>query len=93
MNPGAVQNIGRVPELYRRILFTFGMLAVYRLGCAVPTPGIDPEEVRRFFEETGGGLFGLVNLFTGGAFERLSSPNHIDLRRPNSSPRTRRPYR
>ncbi len=72
MNPGAVQNIGRVPELYRRILFTFGMLSVYRLGCAVPTPGIDPDEVRRFFEETGGGLFGLINLFTGGAFEQLS---------------------
>ncbi len=72
MNPGSVQNIARVPELYRRILFTFGMLAVYRLGCAVPTPGIDPEEVRRFFEETGGGLFGLINMFTGGAFERLS---------------------
>ena len=39
MNPGSVANITRVPELNRRILFTFGMLAIYRLGCAVPTPG------------------------------------------------------
>lgn len=72
MNTGSVQNIARVPELNRRILFTFGMLVVYRIGCAVPTPGIDPAEVRRFFEETGGGIFGLFNLFSGGAFESLS---------------------
>ncbi len=72
MNPGSVQNITRIPELNRRILFTFGMLAIYRLGCAVPTPGIDPAAVQQFFEETGGGLFGLINLFSGGAFERLS---------------------
>ncbi|MCP4003786.1 MAG: preprotein translocase subunit SecY [bacterium] len=72
MNPGAVGNIAKIPELNRRILFTFGMLAVYRLGCAIPTPGIDPAEIRRFFEETGGGLFGIINLFTGGAFESLS---------------------
>ena len=63
MNPGSVSNIAKIPELNRRILFTFGMLAVYRLGCAVPTPGIDPAEIRRFFEETGGGLFGIINLF------------------------------
>ena len=72
MNPGAVQNIAKIPELNRRILFTFGMLAVYRLGSAVPTPGIDPNEIRRFFEESGGGLFGVINLFTGGAFEQMS---------------------
>jgi preprotein translocase subunit SecY len=72
VNPGSVQNITRIPELNRRILFTFGMLAVYRVGCAVPTPGIDPEELRRFFEEAGTGFLGLVNLFSGGAFEQLS---------------------
>ncbi len=73
MNPGAVGNIARIPELNRRILFTFGMLAVYRIGCAVPTPGIDPIEIRRYFEQSGeGGVFGLLNLFTGGAFEQLS---------------------
>jgi len=72
VNPGSVGNITRIPELNRRILFTFGMLAVYRIGCAVPTPGIDPVEVRRYFEQTDGGMFGLLNLFTGGAFEQLS---------------------
>jgi preprotein translocase subunit SecY len=72
VNPGAVQNIARIPELNRRILFTFGMLGVYRIGCAVPSPGIDPEELRRFFEEAGTGFLGLVNLFSGGAFEQLS---------------------
>jgi preprotein translocase subunit SecY len=73
VNPGAVGNITRIPELNRRILFTFGMLAVYRIGCAVPTPGIDPVEIRRYFENSGdGGVFGLLNLFTGGAFEQLS---------------------
>jgi preprotein translocase subunit SecY len=72
VNPGAVGNITRIPELNRRILFTFGMLAVYRLGCAVPTPGIDPDALRQFFEEAGGGIFGLINMFSGGAFEQLS---------------------
>jgi len=73
VNPGSVGNITRIPELNRRILFTFGMLAVYRIGCAVPTPGIDPVEIRRYFEQSGdGGVFGLLNLFTGGAFEQLS---------------------
>ncbi len=72
MNPSSVANIARIPELNRRILFTFGMLAIYRIGCAVPTPGIDPNAVQEFFQSTGGGLFGLVNLFSGGAFERLS---------------------
>ena len=72
MNPGSVQNITRIPELNRRILFTFGMLAVYRLGCAVPTPGIDPEALRQFFQDAGTGFLGLVNMFSGGAFEQLS---------------------
>lgn len=73
MTSGSVGNITRIPELNRRILFTFGMLAVYRIGCAVPTPGIDPVEIRRYFEQSAdGGMFGLLNLFTGGAFEQLS---------------------
>jgi preprotein translocase subunit SecY len=72
MNPGSVANITRVPELNRRILFTFGMLAIYRLGCAVPTPGIDPEALREYFAGAGLGFFGLLNMFSGGAFEQLS---------------------
>ncbi|MFI5317753.1 MAG: preprotein translocase subunit SecY, partial [Myxococcota bacterium] len=74
MNAGSIGNITRIPELNRRILFTFAMLAVYRFGCAVPTPGIDPTEIRRYFDQSGdgGGVFGLLNLFTGGAFQELS---------------------
>ena len=72
MNPSVVGNIARVPELQKRILFTFGMLAVYRLGCAIPTPGVDRAAVRSFFEDQGGGIFGLFNLFSGGALEGLS---------------------
>ncbi len=68
----AVQNITRIPELNKRILFTMGMLAVYRMGCAIPTPGVDPLEVRKFFADQGGGIFGLFNLFTGGALEQFS---------------------
>ncbi|HSK09656.1 MAG TPA: preprotein translocase subunit SecY [Vicinamibacterales bacterium] len=69
---GGVQNIGRVPELQRRILFTFGMLGVYRLGAHIVTPGINPEVIRNFFEQMGGTMFGLFNLFSGGALEQLS---------------------
>jgi preprotein translocase subunit SecY len=67
----SLQNITRIPELNRRILFTFAMLAVYRVGCAIPTPGVDPAEIRRFFQEAGG-IFDIFNLFTGGALEQLS---------------------
>jgi preprotein translocase subunit SecY len=71
---GGVQNIGRVPELQRRILFTFGMLAVYRLGAHIVTPGINPDVVRSFFDQmaSGGSIFGLFNLFSGGALQQLS---------------------
>ncbi len=72
MNTRAIGNVTRIPELNRRILYTLAMLAVYRIGCAIPTPGVDPAEIRRFFEETGGGVLGLFNLFSGGALEQLS---------------------
>jgi preprotein translocase subunit SecY len=71
LNTRAIANVARIPELNRRILYTLGMLAVYRVGCAIPTPGVDPAQIRRFFED-GGGVFGLFNLFTGGALEQLS---------------------
>jgi preprotein translocase subunit SecY len=67
-----LQNIGRVPELQRRILFTVGMLAVYRIGSHIATPGINPEVIREFFQNAQGSVFGLFNLFSGGALEQLS---------------------
>jgi preprotein translocase subunit SecY len=69
---GGVQNIGRITELRQRILFTFAMLAVYRIGAFIVTPGIDAGVIRGFFEQMAGTVFGLFSLFSGGALEQLS---------------------
>ena len=69
---GGVQNIGRIPELQRRILFTLGMLCIYRVGAHIATPGINPDVIREFFQSMSGSVFGLFNLFSGGALEQLS---------------------
>ncbi len=69
---GGVQNIGRIPELQKRILFTFGMLIVYRIGAHIVTPGVNPDVIRAFFEQMSGSIFGIFNLFSGGAMEQLS---------------------
>ncbi|MFQ5665140.1 MAG: preprotein translocase subunit SecY [Candidatus Binatia bacterium] len=66
------QNASKIPELRRRLLFTFAMLAVYRIGVAVPTPGIDGKALAAFFDQARNTMFGLVNLFSGGALERFS---------------------
>ncbi len=65
-------NASRIPELRRRLLFTAAMLAVYRFGVAVPTPGIDGQALASFFDAASGTLFGWINLFSGGALERFS---------------------
>ncbi len=69
---GGIQNILRIPELRQRILFTFAMLAVYRVGCAVVTPGINTGVIREFFQSMQGTVFGLINLFSGGAMQQMS---------------------
>jgi len=69
---GGVQNIGKITELRQRILFTFGMLAVYRVGAFIVTPGIDPSVVKSFFDQMAGTVFGLFSLFSGGALKQLS---------------------
>ena len=69
---GGIQNIGRITELRQRILFTFAMLAVYRIGAFIVTPGIDPEVIRQFFQQMQGTVFGLFSMFSGGALEQLS---------------------
>ena len=66
------QNASRIPELRRRLLFTLGMLAVYRLGVHVPTPGIDRQAMAAFFDQQKNTLFGFLNLFSGGALEQFS---------------------
>ena len=65
-------NIFKIPELKRRLLFTALLLAVYRVGVHVPTPGIDGAALKSFFDSMQGTIFGVVNMFTGGALERLS---------------------
>ncbi len=68
----ALQNVFRIEELRTRILFTAAMLAVYRVGCVVVTPGINGDVIRQFFESMSGTMFGLLNVFSGGAMESLS---------------------
>ena len=68
----ALANMTRVPDLRNRVLFTLGMLAIYRLGAFIPTPGIDTIRLREFFEANAGTLFGFINLFSGGMFERMT---------------------
>ncbi|HET7704517.1 MAG TPA: preprotein translocase subunit SecY [Thermoanaerobaculia bacterium] len=66
------RNIFAIPDLRKRIIFTFLLLAVYRLGSHIPTPGIDPVALSEFFKAIGGGVFGFLDLFSGGALSRLS---------------------
>jgi len=65
-------NIFKIPELKKRILYTFALLVVYRIGVHVPTPGIDTVALASFFARAKGTLLGLFDMFSGGALERLS---------------------
>jgi preprotein translocase subunit SecY len=65
-------NASRIPELRKRLLYTAMMLAIYRIGVAVPTPGIDGQALASFFDAARSTLFGWINLFSGGALERFS---------------------
>src|SRR5260370_32813846 len=65
-------NIFRVPDLRKRVLFTLAMLAVYRLGGHIPTPGINADALQQIFEQSRGGLLGFVDLFSGGNMRRLT---------------------
>lgn len=69
---GGFQNIFKIPELKKRIIITFLLLAVYRIGVHVPTPGINGDALAGFFEQARGTLFSLIDMFSGGALERLS---------------------
>ena len=61
------------PDLRRKLLFTIGMIAIFRLGSVVPTPGVDYQAVNRCFTDAGNtGIYGLINLFSGGALLQLS---------------------
>jgi len=66
------QNLFKIPELRKRIFFTLALLIVYRVGCHIPTPGIDAVALASFFAQAKGTLLGLFDMFSGGALERLS---------------------
>jgi preprotein translocase subunit SecY len=66
------QNVFKIPELKRRVIFTMILLVAYRIGAHVPTPGIDGQALAQFFDQVQGTLLGMVDLFSGGNLRRLS---------------------
>src|SRR5512136_2488720 len=66
------QSVFRIPELRRRILFTLGIFIVYRIGGHVPSPGVNAEALGEFFRMQQNTLFGLYDLFAGGAFGKAT---------------------
>jgi preprotein translocase subunit SecY len=72
-NPAAVlSDAARFGDVRKRLLFLIGGLIVYRIGTYIPVPGIDPQRVADFFRDNAATIFGIVNMFSGGALERLS---------------------
>lgn len=69
---GIIINIFKLPELRKRVLFTLGMLAVYRLGVFIATPGVDRNVMADIVKQGQGGFLGYFNMFSGGALEQLS---------------------
>jgi preprotein translocase subunit SecY len=67
-----IKNIWKIEDLRQRILFTLGILLIYRLGSFVVLPGIDPGQLDALQQQTSGGVLGLLNMFSGGAFARAS---------------------
>ena len=67
-----LKSMFEIPDLRKRILFTMGMLALYRLGSFVPTPGINAQAFEQFFQSLAGGLLGLLTMFSGGSLRRLT---------------------
>jgi preprotein translocase subunit SecY len=68
----SLRNIWDIPDLRKRVLFTLGILAVYRLGSHVPTPGINPQALVDFFEQNKANWFGLVDMFSGGNMAKVT---------------------
>jgi preprotein translocase subunit SecY len=68
----SLRNIWDIPDLRKRVLFTLGLLAVYRLGNHIPTPGIDAKSLIDFFEQNRSNWFGLVDMFSGGNLAKVT---------------------
>ena len=67
-----VRNIFAIPDLRNRVLFTFGLLAVFRIGANIPIPGVNSDAILEFFNAQQGNFFGLVNLFSGQALSQMT---------------------
>ncbi|PIW64540.1 MAG: preprotein translocase subunit SecY, partial [Candidatus Omnitrophica bacterium CG12_big_fil_rev_8_21_14_0_65_50_5] len=73
----AFANCFKIPELRDKLLFTLGLIAVYRIGCYIPVPGVNGSVLAEFFQRmsansVGGNIFGVMNMFSGGALEKLT---------------------
>lgn len=69
---GTLRDSFKIGELRSRILFTLAMIAVYRLGSHIPTPGVDAAALSHYFSDKGGGILGFLDMFSGGALKRFS---------------------
>ena len=67
-----IANIFRIPDLRKRVLFTLGLLAIYRLGAHIPTPGVNTKLLAQFFDQQSGSALGMVDLFSGGNMRRMT---------------------
>src|SRR5438105_15639833 len=65
-------NIFRIPDLRKRVFFTLGLLAIYRLGAFIPTPGVNSAALLQYFNANSQSALGLADLFTGGNLRRLT---------------------
>ncbi len=68
----SLRNIFAIPDLRKRVMFTFALLAVYRIGCHIPTPGVDPKSLIEFMNSVQNTFLGFVNTFTGGSLRRVA---------------------
>ena len=68
----AVKNMFRIEDLRNRVLFTLALLAVYRIGAHIPTPGINTTVLEQLFSQSAGSVLGIFDLFSGGNFRRLT---------------------
>src|SRR3990167_3900618 len=71
----AFANCFKIPELKKKILFTLGIMVVYRVGCYLPTPGVNGAVLNAYFQKLtsdSGSIFGIMNMFSGGAAEKMT---------------------
>jgi preprotein translocase subunit SecY len=68
----AFRNVFRIPDLKKRLIFTLGIIVVFRLGTTIPTPGVDGSALSEYLRTASGTLFGLIDLFSGGALKQMS---------------------